>query len=217
MNPLFTRWLPAGVLAIGVIFTVAIDTQREMKLREPLATTIPAVMWDYGSEDVEVPKAEQRVAGMSDYLMRMFTARDTAAAAIPGFSLYVGYYESQTQGKLIHSPKNCLPGAGWEALTSTRETLATADGPVTVNRYLIQSGPDRALVLYWYQGRGRIEANEYRVKWDLLRDAAFRQRSDEALVRVIVPVTTSEEDAFQLASRIATTVIPGVHKALPAA
>ena len=73
----------------------------------------------------------------------------------------------------------------------------------------------RLLVLYWYQGRGRIKSNEYLVKWDLLRDSALRQRSDEALVRIVVPVTKSEEEAFQTAARVADAVATNLAEALP--
>ena len=69
---------------------------------------------------------------------------------------------------------------------------------VRVNQYLLQRGEDQALVLYWYQGRGRVEANEYRVKWDLLRDAALHRRSDEALVRIIVPIEAGVEELATL-------------------
>jgi EpsI family protein len=127
----------------------------------------------------------------------------------------VGYYDSQTQGKTIHSPKNCLPGSGWEALASSEVNIDTPAGPVRVNRYLLQNNEAQALVLYWYQGRGRVESNEYVVKWDLLRDAALRQRSDEALVRVVVPVTDGEERAFQVAAQAASLLVPAVYGALP--
>jgi EpsI family protein len=129
--------------------------------------------------------------------------------------VYVGYYDSQMQGKTIHSPKNCLPGAGWEALASTTVEIETATGLVRVNRYLLQNQGAQALVLYWYQGRGRVESNEYVVKWNLLRDAALRQRSDEALVRVVVGVETDVEAAFQVASEAAGAIIAPLNRALP--
>jgi EpsI family protein len=151
---------------------------------------------------------------MSSYVMRAYAADAQAEAR---FSLYVGYYDSQTQGKTIHSPKNCLPGAGWEALASSTQQVTTPDGVVTVNRYLLQNGDDRALVLYWYQGRGRVAASEYAVKWDLLRDAALRGRTEEALVRVMVPVRDSEEASSELAARVAAKVVPAVFRALPEA
>jgi EpsI family protein len=86
---------------------------------------------------------------------------------------------------------------------------------VTVNRYLLQNEGQRALVLYWYQGRGRVAHNEYAVKWDLLRDAALHRRSEEALVRVVVPVVESEGAAFELARSVASELIPFVQRALP--
>src|SRR6185503_2176392 len=139
---------------------------------------------------------ERRLAGVTNYLFRSYA---NEGAQAQGFSLYVGYYDSQTQGKTIHSPKNCLPGSGWEALQSSTTTISTVRGPVRVNRYLIQKGKEQALVLYWYQGRGRVQANEYAVKWNLLRDAAFRRRSEEALVRIVVPITSGADTALALA------------------
>ncbi len=206
------RWAPAALMAAGAILTIAAHDQVSLPLRASLGSSVPAEIAAFRGRDITVSEEERRVAGMSEYVMRAYAPAAGAAA----FSVYVGYYASQTRGKTIHSPKNCLPGAGWEALTSRQATVATAAGTAEVNRYLLQRGKERALVLYWYQGRGRVAAGEYRVKWDLLRDAALRGRSDEALVRVIVPVTGSEEDAFRLASRVAGELVPAVGKALPA-
>ncbi|HEX2188619.1 MAG TPA: EpsI family protein [Longimicrobiaceae bacterium] len=219
MRGLAKAWAPAVLLALGAVVTLGVDTQRSMRLRAPLAATVPAQVASHGSQDVIISEDEQRVAGMSDYLMRVYrpSAAAAGAAGAYAFSVYVGYYQNQTQGRTIHSPRNCLPGAGWEALTSSRVAVAAPGGPVTVNRYLLQNKGQRALVLYWYQGRGRVEANEYLVKWHLLRDSALRGRSDEALVRVIVPVTGSEDEAFALASRVAGEMVPAVDRALPAA
>ncbi|HEX8361112.1 MAG TPA: EpsI family protein [Longimicrobium sp.] len=207
-------WAPAALMAVGTILTIAAHDQASLPLRAPLGSSVPAEIASFRGRDITVSEEERRVAGMSEYVMRAYAPAAGAAAA--GFSVYVGYYASQTRGKTIHSPKNCLPGAGWEALTSRKAMVASAAGPAEVNRYLLQRGKERALVLYWYQGRGRIAAGEYRVKWDLLRDAALRGRSDEALVRVIVPVTGSEEDAFRLAARVAGELVPAVGRALPA-
>lgn len=205
------RWIPAAILVLGVVLLMGIGGQRSLALRTPLDTAVPAALGQYQGKDFPIPTDEQQVAGMSDYLMRVYSMAGTAA-----FSLYVGYYESQTNGKTIHSPKNCLPGAGWAALTSAQVPVETPHGPVMVNQYLVQKDKDLALVLYWYQGRGRVESNEYRVKWDLLRDAAFRHRSDEALVRIVVPVQGSQQDALQTAKGLVGKIVPAVYRALPA-
>lgn len=242
MNDHRYMWGPAIVLGVGVLLILSIHGQRSMDLRAPLETTVPTVIEGRAAQDIVIDEEEQRVAGMDEYVMRVYSAAagtgaglqspgaevseaaaGVAPAAVAGaavaaqtFSVYVGYYESQTQGKTIHSPKNCLPGAGWEALTSRREAIHTAAGVVPVNRYLLQKGNERALVLYWYQGRGRVAASEYAVKWHLLRDQALRRRSDEALVRVIVPVSGTEEEAMDLARGVARALVPSVGKALPA-
>jgi EpsI family protein len=160
---------------------------------------------------------------MSDYSFRSFGADSLS----PLFTLYVGYYDRQVQGKTIHSPRNCLPGAGWQIMTSDRVPMP-GGGAGTVNRVLLANQGVRALVYYWYQGRGRIESSEYRVKWDLLRDAAVHGRTEEALVRVVVPIprertdplSTNDDARVREADRLARTVAgeaaPMVAKVLPA-
>ena len=227
-------WTPAVIFALGSVLLLGVDRQQHMELEGDLARDLPTRLYGLESTDLVVSAEEQRIAGMDDYLLRSYgtgvgtggnamAGVDAPAAtpggtapAVSGFTLYVGFYGSQAQGRTIHSPKNCLPGSGWEALHSRRTTVATAAGPVPVNRYLLQRDDEQALVLYWYQGRGRIRANEYLVKLDLLRDSALRNRSDEALVRIVVPIETSEEVAFEAASRIAAEIIPAVDEVLPA-
>ena len=212
------KWAPAAILGIAAIFTVGIDTQRSLPLRADLDASVPLVLIDLAGEPQEVSAAEIRAAGVNNYLLRNYRpARPPAEGSgeVPWIQVYVGYYERQTQGRTIHSPKNCLPGSGWEPLASRTEVIQTPSGPVTVNRYRLKNESAQALVLYWYQGRGRVEANEYMVKWDLLRDAALRRRTEEALVRVVVPITGTEAQAFQAAARAAGLLIPAVGLALP--
>lgn len=206
-------WGPAFVLSAGIALVNGAGDQTRMPLREPLDVAIPHELLGMGSEDIAIPEEEQAVAGMTSYVMRLYGETEER----PEFSLYIGYYDSQMQGRTIHSPKNCLPGAGWEPIGVTTATVTTSDGPVTVNRYLLQRGQERALVLYWYQGRGRIAASEYAVKFDLLRDAAMAGRSEEALVRVMVPIRGAEEESLRLATDVAEAVVPAVYRALPEA
>ena len=158
---------------------------------------------------------------MTDYVFRTF-GPDSATA----FSLYVGYYQRQAAGKSIHSPRNCLPGAGWQTVESGKAVVDAGGTPVTVNRYILANGSSQALVYYWYQGRGRVAHNEYTVKWDLLRDAIARGRSEEALVRIVVPIRRSPgyttaawrariSEAEATAQAAAGEMIPRLEAALP--
>ncbi len=209
-----TLWAPPVLMGIAALLTVGIDTQQSLPLRAPLAQVIPQEIGGHSGEDHAMPEVEARAAGVTDYLLRDYST-EPDSGAVSAFSLYIGYYDRQLRGKTIHSPKNCLPGAGWEALASQVVEINTPLGAVAVNRYLLQREDQQALVLYWYQGRGRVQANEYLVKWDLLRDSALRQRSDEALVRIVVPIRDDEDAAFALASRMAAEVVPALSAALP--
>src|SRR4030095_3025303 len=161
--------------------------------------------------DLEIAEDERAAAGMTSYIFRTFEEGPSP------ISVYVGYYDHQTQGKTIHSPKNCLPGSGWEALEAAPIAVTTASGPVTVNRYLLQNKNQQALVFYWYQGRGRVAASEYQVKWELLRDAALKARSEEAMVRIVVPLGAAEDDAAAdlLAHDTVRRLVPELRRVLP--
>ncbi len=206
-------WLPAMVLGAGALLVLGIRDPSGMELRQPLST-LPAEMGSYGSEDRALAADELAANGASDYLLRYFT--DSSSAA--GFSVYVGYYAHQRNGKTIHSPKNCLPGSGWEPLSADVRQVTVDGGSVPVNRYVLAQGGQRALVYYWYQGRGRVAASEYQVKWELLRDAALKARTEEAMVRIVVPLGDASGDAAadRLADEAVRRLVPSLNGVLPA-
>jgi EpsI family protein len=133
--------------------------------------------------------ATARVLGADEYLNRRYVRPGGAAV-----DLFVAYYRSQQHGDAIHSPRNCLPGAGWEPVSQSETTLRPAGGePVPVNRYVIRKGLDRRVVFYWYQGRGRMVSNEYANKGWLVIDAMRMGRTDGGLVRAITPASEAGE------------------------
>jgi EpsI family protein len=104
-------------------------------------------------------------------------------------SLYLGYYEEQREGSMIHSPKNCMPGSGWAPVESSIVSIGVSGSNQSykVNRMLFQKGMDKIIMYYWYQGRNRIVANEYVDRFFLIMDSIFQHRSEGSLVRVIGP------------------------------
>jgi EpsI family protein len=218
----FRSYIPALPLFVGCAFMWHAHQQVPMHLAQPLDTILAGVS-GYRVQTQTVSDEERRVAGMSDYIARVYW-RDTTAA----FTLYVGYYERQTQGHTIHSPRNCLPGAGWEIYSGGPYALDVGGSKQVVNRYILKNGPATAIAYYWYQGRGRVVASEYRVKWNLLRDAALLGHTEEALVRIVVPINErivgndakSEADyqrADAFAAPIAAKLITDVQRVLPGA
>jgi EpsI family protein len=142
-----------------------------------------------------------------DMLTRTYESANDAPLA-----LYIAYFNSQRQGQTIHSPKNCLPGSGWTAVESRRETMDVGAGEkVNLNRYIVQNGIERQLVLYWYQSHGRMIASEYVAKMDLVLDAIQLNRTDGALVRVSIPI----EDDPAATEQVARGFVGQIYGLLP--
>lgn len=119
-------------------------------------------------------------AGMDDYLMWQY--RDAQGYTL---GLYIGFYRDQVEGGIIHSPKHCMPGSGWEPSQMKEISVPAADGKAyTITRMVMQKGGDKQIAHYWFQGRGRVVANEYMDRGLMVWDSIARRRSDGALVRI---------------------------------
>src|SRR5262249_53595478 len=130
------------------------------------------------------------------------------------------YYASQRTGQAAHSPRSCLPGGGWRILDFAQHQVSGVqlDGaPLRVNRAVVQRGPSRQLVYYWFQERGHDLTNEYLVKWYLLKDALRPNRTDGGLLRLFPPWHDSESLAVADArlSHFAKDVLPVLRGYLP--
>ena len=182
-------FIPAVILASGLGLLGLTHDQERPKPAAPIAGILDTVP-GFRHDTIAVDTNSQRVAGMDEFVNRVYL-RDTVSV----FSLYVGYYTYQSQGKSIHSPRNCLPGAGWEPVESSTLPISGAPGigSRSLNKYILANQGYYAAVYYWYQGRGRIESNEYTVKYNLMRDAALYGRTEEALVRIVVPLNVGKE------------------------
>ena len=178
--------------------------------RDPLAA-LPLSIGEWKGHDA-APLADDIVSqlGVDDYVNRRYLSRD----GVP-IGLYVGYYTSQRQGDTIHSPQNCLPGAGWHPIAADKAGVRAGADSFAVNRYVIQKGLDRQVVFYWYQGRGRRIANEYVNKMMLMVDAARLNRTNGGLVRVITPVVSTPDEASGELMRFSAALAPHLSTHLP--
>jgi len=147
--------------------------------------------WQKTGNDRILDAETMKVLKASDYVLRDFRKPDGQVA-----NFYVGYYESQRSGATYHSPLNCLPGSGWMLSEPGKATIPLPDGSSFVaNKYVIQNGDYKSLMVYWYQGRGRSVASEYWGKIYTVFDSVRLRRSNGALVRVTVPIGESEAQA----------------------
>lgn len=150
--------------------------------------------WKAFSEE-NIGETSMAVLQVDDYIMRHYVNKKSEVVG-----LYVGYFKNQREGKQVHSPRQCLPGAGWHILESKEYLLSLKDRnpeKVPVNLYLMGKGEQRQLYLWWYQGRGRIYANEYLNKLYLIWDAMTMNRTDGALVRISMAVTSDIDQTLE--------------------
>jgi EpsI family protein len=170
--------------------------------------------WTLAQEGV-MEKEELDVLKADDTLMRWYGRPDGLA------SLFIAFFKTQRTGQSPHSPKNCLPGSGWEPSESSRIDLPVALGngqteSIHINRYVVAKGQDQSVVLYWYQSQGRVIADEFAAKFYLVSDSIRKHRSDTALVRVVVPVTAGQmEAADKKADDFVKAMYPVVRNYLP--
>ena len=193
----FRFFLLLVILLFGGIFINWFEQRGEaVTERKPLAE-IPVQLGEWRQKGSEIRFGEQTesVLRVSDYTMREYISSDNRLA-----NVYVGYYASQRAGATYHSPQNCLPGAGWVMRQPEYVEIRTPSGKTfQANRYIIENGIYKEVLIYWYQGRGRFEASEYLDKLNTIRDSVFRRRSDGAMVRVMTSVGGDEEAATKAA------------------
>lgn len=208
-------WLLAAMFAAAAYARAELRTA-DVPARARTLRSFPAIVGQW--QGVDGPRFDERVLallGADDYINRVYRSSHGAV------SLYVGYYRSQAQGDSIHSPLNCLPGAGWEPVEKSRVTLTIPDDErdsgaraFVVNQLTVQKGEDKQLVLYWYQTKGRVVASEYWNKFYLVADAFVSRRTDAALVRVIRPIDPDlggVSAAAEQSSAFASSVLPTVN------
>ena len=178
-------WLIVSLLCVTFLYINFLSTIREVPPLRNLSR-FPKTLGNYSfAQDQSFSDAVIENAGMDSYLMRFF--QDESGYTL---GLYIGYYQIQTEGHIIHSPKHCLPGSGWNTIKAG--SLQTSSN--SINQWVMQKGDEKQLVHFWYHGRGRVIANEYIDRMLMIFDSIFRKRTDGALIRITGPGDNLEHD-----------------------
>ncbi len=229
-------------LLLMVLTAVLLNTRGDADRVPPTAplATLPEDFGGWTGRDLTIADDVLAVLGKGDFLSRLYTYtggqtggspyQGVSASAMPAsggdqsvlgrapVGLFIGYFPTQRSGQSIHSPQNCLPGAGW-TFQSSRYVYLTAEDQrrYHVGEYVISDGTTRQFVIYWYQAHGRSVANEYLAKYYLIADAIRLNRTDGALVRVTTVVTNGEtvDQARERAIRFTSRLAPMLPRFLP--
>jgi EpsI family protein len=182
----------------ALVLHVRGDVDRVLPSR-PLSE-LPQTMGTLTAVDVPIDEETLAILGKGDFLNRLYLPPRQTSNAAPGSSaeigLYIAYFSTQRTGQAIHSPQNCLPGAGWTFQSSGITTFKDSTGKdYSVGDYLITNGTVTEEALYWYQLHGQSIASDYKAKIYTLADSIRYGRTDEALIRIMTPVTQGEDRA----------------------
>jgi EpsI family protein len=208
--PSVRLWITTGILAGATLLLHTVSHGETVVARQSLRE-LPNSLGGWNSQEQPLEERIVQAVGVTDYTNRIFYNQTS-----PPVQLYVGYYASQRTGDTIHSPKNCLPGAGWDPVHSGYTTISLRGGrQIIVNEYVIQQGLNKELVFYWYQGRGRIIASEYVGKFWMVADAISRNRTDGALVRLVTPMNDAEAKAHARLEVFTRLVFPHLDELIP--
>jgi EpsI family protein len=165
--------------------------------------------------DIPIDAETLAILGKGDFLSRVYVPASNAPATKPGdhaeVGLYIAYFPTQRTGQSIHSPQNCLPGAGWTFQDSGLISFTDSTGKTfTVGEYLITNGTQTEEALYWYQLHGESIASDYKAKLYTVVDSIRYGQTDEALVRIMTPVGPGEPraDARERAVGFARAISP---------
>ena len=204
----------APLFVAAQILVVHVAASGERPPEAPPLAGFPAAFgsWKVFRGDA-IDAAAAKELGADRLVSQTYLDTPTGSAA----SLLVAWFQTQREGaRQPHSPKVCLPGAGWTPRVVDELTLDTAAGPITVNRYVAEKDTQRALVLYWYQTPRRVIAGEWAAKFWLAADAWRDKRTDTALVRVITwPAGGGDQAATAVAAGFARDLYPALREYLP--
>ena len=201
-----------GLLLAALVLLQSRTHGEAVPLRRPLDTFPTALGSWYGREATVLDVEVLNILKVKDYLMRRYV--DQSGRSL---WLYIGYWDTQRKGAQVHSPRNCLPGSGWEPVQASVVHIPVHGGQssIPVNRFLIQKDSHQEVVFYWYQAQGRAIAGEVGAKVAMVQSAILRNRTDGALVRVSSPIYKSLGETSDLLTAYIQTMHPLLSQYLP--
>ena len=205
-------WASAVILIVAIFYLMQLSHGEAVPIRKSLKD-FPLEIGNWKGKEEGLDSKVKAILGVEDSMMRVY--RNDKGYPI---WFYVGYYESQSKGNIIHSPKHCYPGSGWHPTQNRIEEITISSlskEKIRVNLFLIRKGVEKQLVLYWYQERGRINTSEYMAKFYMIVDAITRNRTDGALVRISAPVINSVDETLKQEKEFIRLAFPFLKDFLP--
>jgi exosortase D (VPLPA-CTERM-specific) len=152
----------------------------------------------------------QKVLMATDTLSRSYTTADGKTVDI-----YIGYHGGGKESGEIHSPKHCLPGSGWQEVSTQSRLLEVSGTKINLVQAVYQKGGNRELFLYWFQVQSKTISDEYSLKIAEITNSILNRRRDASFIRVSLPYGADEPGAAATGERFIGDFMPVIHEFLP--
>lgn len=208
-----TIWSATLMLLVTALLIHQGQNVRPQHLQKPLGSLNLALgSWRAVGPERTLDVPTLKLLKPQDYLLRNYLDPHGRLCA-----LFIAYFGLQQEGQIIHSPRHCLPGSGWHIESRKEVEVSVGKKKWRVNHLIITYDVNKLSVLYWYQGRGRVEANEYLDRLHLLIDGIFLQRTDAALIRLTSVLNPADPGTLTRQIKMAQALIPAMNGILPPA
>lgn len=145
---------------------------------------IPLTIGGWKGENICLQKAPFGIEGPDSEIMRTYRGKSRNS-----LNLYIGYFDSQREGKeLIHNRQRRLYSNTEELPIRIRSS-----NPFHVNKAILREGAQHYLVLYWYEINGRMVANRYKAKAITALEGLIFRRTNGTIIVVFSALNKTDE------------------------
>jgi len=207
---IYIRFIAFTLLMLSVYFFMFNHHDIITPLLHPLSS-FPTTVGEWRmSRDSQFDQKTLELLRPTDYMAKRYTRFDGAIV-----DLYIGYHDGASKAGPLHSPKNCLPGAGWFEASSRLVSIPLNEGFLNTVVAVYEQGLSKEIFIYWFQVGGKSVHNEYTLKLHEILNSIRYGRRDTAFIRISVPILTSSDDAQQFAESFLRSVYPFIRQFLP--
>ena len=204
------RFVVVYLLLIGAAAYVYARTEVAVPVAQPLDLFPQRVASWTMTGQARFDERTLEVLKPSDYLSRSY--RSDSGQQV---SLYIGYHDGGPQSGPIHSPRQCLPGSGWNRLTDQVREIDVDGKTLVYVSSIYQKETEKQMFLYWFQVRDAQLTNEYSLKLEQIKNSVLANRRDSSFIRLSLMATDSEEEALQTGEQFIQDFYPAISRFLP--
>lgn len=205
-------------MRFAIVYVLLASAAAFMNFREDIEVPLTRPFGEFpvahnGWRMVEQSKLSPNIIGVlmpTDYLARRYAGRDGALVDI-----YLSFFNGGHDSGRIHSPKNCVVGAGWTELFSKRVTMDFGGQIANLVQAVYAKGERREVIYYWFAMRGTSMSDEYSLKIAEIVGSMLYRRRDQSFIRISVETMGDTTSAQKYIEEFLQDFYPVILKFLP--